>query len=539
MKKSVFTFAALIVVFLSAKAQTIDDGLKALDFERYEYARNVFKKLVALEPNNADNFYFLGQSYFNLLQTDSALISYNNGISADSKNPKNYIGIGELKLNENKVADAKVQFEKALAIDKGKDAIKSRNITTLRMIADAMISTETKLTDEALNYALQAIELDKKNYQTLVTAGDVYLEMNNGGEAANNYERAIKIDTNNAKAYSKVSNIWLRVRNGEAALGLLNIALAKDSNYAPALKNMAELYFMSKKYEKAKEYYAKYLKNSEESTANKIRFAQILFKTKEFEEALIKIEDIQRTDKNNVYLFRMAGYSSFEVAEAKKDTSKYRSGVESMESFFAKIDPSKIIASDYEYYGKLLSKISGRENDALINLSKTLSLDSSKIDIYLEIAKVDNRIKKYDDAASNIQTYISKKDKPNVQNYASLGLAYIFGKQFGKADTAFMKVIELKPDYAPAYYYRASANANIDAEAKTTIAKELYEKYISMAEPTPEKYKNNLINAYLYLAKYAIVNDSKSTAKAKEYLNKILVLDPKDKTAKKYLKQLK
>jgi len=537
MKKIFLIFAFLITGLFSITAQTLEEGLRALDFERYEYARNVFNKLTIQEPSNGDNFYYLGQAYFNLLQTDSALMAYNKGIAADTKNPKNFIGIGELNLNENKAADAKMQFEKALALDKGKDVSKSRSITTLRMIADAMISTETKLTDDALNYISQALELDKKNYNSLITAGDVYLEMNNGGESANNYERAIKIDTNNAKAYSKVSNIWLRVRNGEAALDALNKALAKDSNYAPALKNMAELYFMSKKYEKAKYYYSKYLMNSEESTANKIRFAQILFKTKEFEEALLKIEDIQRTDKNNVYLYRMAGYSYYEVAESKKDTSKYRMGVTSMEVFFVKIEPAKILPSDYEYYGKLLSKIPGRENDAFNNLSKTLSLDSSKIEIYLELAKVNNKLKKYDDAATNILTYISKKLNPGVINYALLGQAYTFGKQWGKADTAYLKVIELKPDYAPAYYYRAVSNSYLDPDAKSTIAKELYEKYVSLAEPTPEKYKNNLITAYDYLARIAIKNDDK--VKAKEYLNKILVLDPENKTAKDYLKLIK
>ena len=150
---------------------------------------------------------------------------------------------------------------------------------------------------------------------------------------------------------------------------------------------------------------------------------------------------------------------------------------------------------------------------------------------------MNNKLKKYDDAATNILTYISKKLNPGVINYALLGQAYTFGKQWGKADTAYLKVIELKPDYAPAYYYRAVSNSYLDPDAKSTIAKELYEKYVSLAEPTPEKYKNNLITAYDYLARIAIKNDDK--VKAKEYLNKILALDPENKTAKDYLKLIK
>jgi hypothetical protein len=59
-----------------------------------------------------------------------------------------------------------------------------------------------------------------------------------------------------------------------------------------------------------------------------------------------------------------------------------------------------------------------------------------------------------------------------------------------------------------------------------------------MAEPSAEKYKSNLISAYGYLAGFAIKIDDDNT-KAKEYLNKLLILDPENKTAKDYLKQLK
>lgn len=536
MRKHFIILLFLLSNCILLNAQTLVEGLSAIDFEKYEGARNIFKELTSKEPKKGNNYYYLGQTYVYLMQNDSAIQSYNSGINAEPNNPKNYIGLGELLMNENKIAEAKIQFSKALAFSKDREGNPS-DALALAMVAEAMVDGDTKLLEDALNYVKQALEINKRDYETLLIAGDVYLEMNNGGEAANNYERAIKIDSNNAKAYTKVSNIWLRVRNGEAAYDALVKALAKDSNYAPALRNMAELYFQSRKYEKAKEYYARYLKNSEPSISNKIRFAQILFKTKEYDEVLNKIDEIFKVDKNNIYLFRLGGYSCYEVAEAKKDTAKYRTGIDYMESFFTKVEPKKIIPSDYEYYAKLLSKLIGREADAINNFNKVLSLDSTKIESYSEIAKIYNRQGKYSDAATYFEIYNKNKPKPNAADYYLLGKAYYSSKQFGKADTSFMKVNELKPDYADAYYQRGNCNAHIDPDGQYTIAKDQYEKYLLLTESTPDKYKRQILEAYDYLAKYYIKKDD--NAKAKEYLNKTLAIDPENKTAKEYLKQLK
>ncbi len=536
MKKNILTLAIVGASIFTINAQTVEDGLKAIDFERYEYARNVFKNLITQEPTKGENYYYLGQSYINLLQPDSAMITYNKGVSAAPNNPTNYIGIGELLMNENKVPEAKVQFDKALSFNKGKDG-KSKDAKSLAMIAEAMVNGETKLLDEALNYINQALEIDKKNYALLIIAGDVMLERNEGGPSATFYENAIELDKTNPKAYTRVAGIWLRVRNAEATFTELNRALAIDSNYAPALKSLSEYYYQTKKFEKAKENYKKYLKNSEESNANKIRFAQILFRTKEYEEALIKIEEIQKTDKNNIYLFRLAGYSYYEVGEAKKDTSKYRPGIISMETFFAKADPNKIIQSDYEYYGKLLSKIQGKDSLAIFNIKKAISLDSTKAELYRDLALVYNKSKKFNDAVLTFEIYMSKTKRITVADYFLYGRGCYNNKQFGKADTAFTKVCELKPDYADGYLWRGNSNAQLDPEATTTTAKDFYEKFTTLAEATPDKNKNNLIIAYNYLGTYAIKKDDNATAKT--YFNKILAVDAENKDAKEIIKRLK
>lgn len=535
MKKLLITTLSAIAMLQNMQAQTMADGLKALDFEKYESARNIFKSLTQAEPANPQNWFYLGQAYFNLYKEDSAKWAYNQGAAAAPNHAFNYIGLGELLMAENKKEDANLLFTKALSFSKGRDGL-VKDAVALRLVAAAQISTDNKQIDMALAHIKNALEIAPKNYDVLITAGDVYLELNNGGEAASQYERAELVEPKNAKAYTRVAAIWLRVRNAEQTLTDLTKALEIDANYAPALKLMSELYYKSKKYEKAKQYYTRYLENSEPSLANQKRFAKILFNSKEYEDALPQILNVIKLEDSDIYMHRLAGYSYYEVGDAKKDTSNYRPGVAELELFMSKVDPAKILPNDYEYLGKLYSRIPGKDSLAVAYMQKAIELAPEKVELMREAGMVFNKLRRFDQAIIYFENYISKASKVNLVDYQLLGLASYYGKQYTKSDSAYAKILELKADYADGYYWRGINNAAIDPNFATPVAKDFLEKYTSMAEVDAQKNKKNLVTAYNTLAGYYIKNDN--NAKAKEYLNKTIALDAENKLAKEYLKSL-
>ncbi|MCU0442324.1 MAG: tetratricopeptide repeat protein [Bacteroidia bacterium] len=534
--KRVSVVAAVVLFAFAAKAQTMSEGLQALDFEQFEKARNIFTTLSQQEPTNGTYFYYLGQAQWKLYKNDEAAKAYQAGKTAQPTNPMNFAGMGGLFLEENKVTEAKAEFDKALSFSKGKDG-RVKDINALRVVAEAMVSADTKLVDEAIVLIEQALEIDKKNYDVLITAGDIYLEKNEAGKAASTYENAIALQKNNPKAYTRVSGIWLRVKNAEATKTDLDRALAIDPNYAPALKNLAEYYLQSKQYAKAKETFEKYLQNSEPSNANKARYARILFRSKDYAEALNIITDLQKTDKSDLYLFRLAGYSYYEVGNETKDTTKFQPGVDALTYFMANIDPKKIISSDYEYLGKLYARIKGKDSLAIVNIEQALATDPNKSELLKEAGMIYNKLKRFDQSVMYFEKYIGSTTKVQLVDYQLLGLAAYYGKQYPKSDSAFAKILELKPDYADGYYWRGAIAAGSDPEFKTPIAKDYWEKYLTLTEATPDKFKKNLITTYNNLGVYYIKNDN--NAKAKEYYNKALGLDPENKTAKDMLKQIK
>ena len=61
--KQLFLLSSFIFLGNNLFAQSIDDGKKFLDYERFTSAQNVFSKLVAANPNDIEAVYWLGQTY--------------------------------------------------------------------------------------------------------------------------------------------------------------------------------------------------------------------------------------------------------------------------------------------------------------------------------------------------------------------------------------------------------------------------------------------------------------------------------------------
>jgi tetratricopeptide (TPR) repeat protein len=108
-----------------------------------------------------------------------------------------------------------------------------------------------------------------------------------------------------------------------------------------------------------------------------------------------------------------------------------------------------------------------------------------------------------------------------------------------KADAALNNVIAQKPDYTEAILYKAQINSIMESPEMLKI----YDQYLAkMALKTPEEqakpeYIKKLKDAYTDMGIYCA--NTKDKAKAIEYFNKVLVLDPADDFAIKTIKQLK
>lgn len=511
----------LLITFSTSYSQSIEDGKRAKSIEKFSSASQIFRNLLKSSPTDANVNYLLGEVYFEMGLPDSARMFFANGSKSDPKNLSNIIGLGKLLLDEGKVDEGKILLEKVgntPGIDAG----------NLRLLASAYVVTESKDFNQALKYANKAIFSDNKNPESFMALGDVYLEQNVGGLAVTNFEKALELDKNFLKAHLRIGQLYIRARNYLVAQKSLETAISLDAGYAPAYRELGEVFYYQKQTDKATESYKKYLTLADRNVGALTRYASFLFLTKDYPSVITTINEVMKMDSTNTTMMRLLAYSAFEQG-------KFDEGLKASQRFFKKVNPNKILYSDYEYYGRLLLK-NGKDSLGILTLRKALSIDSTKNDLHSDIASALLKSKKYTESALEYEIKIKYSKSPSALDYYYMGNAYFFDKKFEKSDSAFMKVIEIKPNLPIGYLWRARANTSIDLEGKEGKAKPFYEKFIELAEPEAEKNKKDLLEAYNYMGIFYIMAEQNITAKS--FFEKLLKLDPENKDAKDLIKKL-
>jgi len=537
---SVFLFHSFTGVGI-VSAQSLPDAIKFTESEQFEKAANAFVSLIEKEPANGENYFYYGENYFKAslldsgftaIDLDSAKICYENGMKKSPGNPLNYVGAGKVLWFEGKFTEAKKQFYDAVQIispaNKTASFTKKQKATVYMKIAECYTSAKTKDVQEAINLLNKALKEDPNNPDIYILLGDATLEQSTGdaSQAIAQYKKAYELDKKSSRALLRIGQLYSRARNLTEAVNSYDAAIKVDPNFAPAYREKAEAFYRGKQYETAITNYKKYLELNSGSLSARVRYASFLFLSKKYAESISEIIEIQKINSSIPFLYRLLAYSYFE-------TGKYPEGIQSIETFFSKASDKKTLASDYEYYGKLLSK-SGKDSVAVEKLKLALLKDSTKTELWGDLGNSYLRAKKYPEA---IEAFIKKTKNGksgDANDYYNLGRAYYYSKQFGKADTAFLQIITLYPDLPTGHLWRAKANTGLDPDNKKGLAKPYYEAFISKVKPEEqEKNKNYLIEANDYLGYYFILQKEYANAKC-NYL-KLKELDPNNIKAKKAL----
>lgn len=508
-----------VMVTLSASAQTLKDAIKYSDREQYQKAKDILTGLVKTDTKSTDQYYYLGDVYLKNDQTDSARYWFMQAVKLNENSALNYVGLGKSSMANN-ATEGKANFDKAVSLAK-KDG------RVYAAIAEYYISLDKSENAKALEYATKGVEIDAKNAWAKLVLGDVYFSSGDGSKAIEQYKAALALDPKSPLAFWKIGKLYLAAKNYDVGMQSFKDGLAQDTDFAPIYREMGELYYRAKKFDKAIESYKKYLELRDKSDETDYRYASFLFLNEDYANALTVLNNLAKKNYSNPVIYRLMAYSQYE-------TKDYNNALQNMDTFWKKADTKKVITQDYEYYGKILSK-KGQDSLAVEYLTRALEKDTTKKELYGEIANIWFVAKKYDKAAEAYQqkidaTKATAKSTALANDYLSLGRSYMLNKSYTEADLAFGKVTELKPELPIGYLYRARANANLDPKQEKAQAKPYYEKYIDIAKADAEKNKKELIEAYTYLGSYYLLVN-KDRSKSDEAWNNVRTLDPSNKAA--------
>lgn len=537
---SVSAVAVLALTFHTL-AQTVQDGLRNLDAERYNAAGTIFNQLVTSAPT-ADNYFYQGYYFLNLPEPDLAKAkdAFTKGAASEKKpDPLNRVGLAAVKLLSGDKAGAKADF------DLIKKDTKNKNPEVLFRIGEAYaISEDPKLNDPAeavlnIQAGLDVLKV-KNNPDYYIALSKAFLLKNDGGSSMTALENALNMGQKAAVIRTQMGRVWLQGKNYPKAQTELNEAIKADPEHAPAYYYLSALFQIFGKYDLAAKNAKSYLEKSEATDASKLRYVKLAFTSKDYDGATQVLNSIFDKIQDPVK-YRLRGYTQVEKGECAE-------GVKNVQEFLKQAPQDRHLASDYGTIGRgyICTKDDANKaaNDSIgiTFMEKAVQMGDTTTDYTKDIVNVYKASKRWDKLAATYEKTIAREGiKADGADYYNLADAYMRSKEYVKADSALSKTIILYKDtWLTPYIIKARAKQYANPTDSTFMAAPVYEKYVSLvpeAEKAKDLTKKYLAEAYGYLGIKALLLD-KDTAKAKEYMNLVLTYDPANQQALKVLESI-
>ncbi len=550
----IFSIALLISSASVSQAQDVDLAKKAIDSEQYEKAKAMLKGILQAKPSNGKASFLLGTIYLKQNIEDSARIYFQKGIAASEFAKFNSIGLGQMDLNNGDATAAKSKFDLV-----AKD-LKKKDFEEYIYIAKAYMNTEKPNYKAAIELLTKAKTVNPTAAEVQLALGDAYYGDKNQNEAYAAYRNAYAIDNSLIRAKMQLGVLLKGAKAYTEAVKAYDEVVKINPNYGPVYRELAETYYLwgnnePKKYTeniaKALAYYEKYMSMTDYSLTSRMRHADFLILAKDYKALEAEANQMKQLDKVNPRILRYLGYSAYENGNTD-------AAITALTDFTTK-GTNKLIARDYLYLGlaklKKATGVDGKTVDATLlnsasaDIKKAVELEPTMANELNEVGKKYFSQKAYDVAALVFEIAISN---PNSKNYLEDNVYYGLcvytankGKDsktidkvaLAKADVAMDNVVIANPNYQEAYLYKARINNTLDLDEIMAVN---YQKFIDIVTAKGEeeiiKNKKKITESYNAIAAYYANSDR---AKAKEYFNKTLALEPTDSYAIESLKILK
>lgn len=531
MKKTLLLFASVLFLSTTVFCQSIDEGLRMMQYQKYLSASWVFEKLVAADPNNFTAAYWLGIAEIRKKETDKAITYFKNAL--------------------NKVNTPLLTAGLANAYAAAGNKIESKNILLKIPVTSSIANEELyaalgrvsfSLGDyvKAEDYYNKAILINKNNLGTYILLGNNFIKKGDGTSAFNYFNKAIQLDSTYAPAYFSLAKIFLSQKDAEMYLPYLIKTLEKDSLFTPA---WYEMYRYAYYHDKAnvKRYYTRYLELSDKTELQQYQLLVLDFNDKKYKSVLDKAKILMKDEDSElpVEIYKYVGFSYFQLSNLS-EAFKY------ITQYMQVQDSAKISKYDIYLAAQVAARIKEKDSMAIRYIVNAYESDT-----------IGNNRKLY--ATALINYYINIKDSYNIALWSEkllpykginkidlyrIGVAWYNVDDLQKADSIFKEFVKLFPYEYKGIYMQAGIEAKKDT-GTTGSAVPYFETFIAkVSGSTKSEYKPMLEQSYTYLGGFYL--NLKQYDMALSNYELLLKSKPGDAEVKKtiagikkYLKELK
>lgn len=470
MKKNAFLILSFFsFLFLKVTAQSVEEGVKYLYYEKNKSAQNVLEKAVEKKSKDAAAIYWLGQAYLADDEVEKAKALYQKALNEGVNDPYIWVGMGHVELLEGRSADSvKQRFGQAIAASKNKKGVENADILTAIGRANADGSSDVGDPEYAIALLKKAQQIDTKNPEISVLLGINYLKTGpeNGGKAVEAFLDAATRNPQYAKAYARIGRVYQSQDNKTAMDEWYVKAINTDPIYGPVYYYYFD-YYKDKDVNAAKEFLDKYLANSDKDCRTQFFAADYLFRAGKYQESIQKADSMSSSECSTyARLPILYAYNYQRLGDSVK-------AKDYIQKFFATVPPGKIEPADYNIAGIIYKNVSGYEDSAVAYISKAMELDTVKKNklVYIDtIANIYKKLNKPQERLQWVKRSFALVDSPSNRDIYDLADAALQADSLDLADSMYVLYETKYPEQIYGWYGRVQVAQKRDTTGAAAVA---------------------------------------------------------------------
>lgn len=546
MKKTVLTLLAISLTTAMIMAQSVEDGIKFLYYQKNKSAKDALQKIVNDKPKDALAIYWLGQAFLDNEEIAAAKAVYQKALTDGVNDPWIWVGMGHVETLEGAdINTVKQKFEQAITATtatKGKNK-GNPDPNILAAIGRACADGSSKHGDPqyGIDKLKQAVELDKTATEPYISLGICYLKLGgeHGGEAVEAFREATVRNPQYAAGYFRIGYIYQSQNNTEAMNEWFGKAIAADAAYAPVYFQYFN-YYKDKDVNAAKEFLDKYVQYADKDCKTDYFVADYLFRAGKYQESLDKGKAMESGEcKDFPLLYALYAYNYDRLGDSV--TAKA-----SIEKFLTLATGTQVEPEHYVLAAKIAAKFPGSEEQAVSYIEKAIALDTNKVNkvnFANTAASLLGAAKKYQQQLQwSIKAIGFKGEAPSESEFYRLSQAaaaaisgtndtLAIASLYPTADSITNAYITAYPDKPQGYSYRVLIAKKADRDSTKGYAIAPIEQYNTfLAKDVATNKKTIFTNDYYLLIYYTqYVKDipkADGYKKAIEVADKMIALYP-------------
>ena len=533
-----------------AKDAKVKRALQQLELGATRQAIDELKAIIAESPKSAEAHAALALAYLQNNQIEQAATTAQIAFDLDRKAALARIARAKVYGRQGDHKGALKEFEQAAKLD-------DKEIAIPLALAQYYLSIDSIKPAEIALY--QALGKNDKDVRPYLVLGELYEKQRTRELAITQYEEAKKLDPNDVTVRAKLAGLYYRTRQYNESIKEW-IELTKiDESFSEAFYQIGYLYFLADQNANAAKAFKTYTEKEPNDIKGHWMYARALTENNQFQQALPALEKVSQNDS-------LKKESELLLAKSYTFSKEYDKAINIYKA------RTQMAPADYDAYARALVMVKDTAG-SIAQLKKAIVDDTDRTEAaQLGTQKLLTGLltatKRYSEAADVFNQILLKN--PTAENYSALAYIYSQEGNLDKGREAYDKALEKAPNnlsilmaiggmYAKdptdvrmkdAYQLAATeaekvGNKDVQGQAEFRVGHHYYSvKDYATAVPRLLKATtliadNAVFRKDLYLLLAVSYHQQQDLPNAKKWYQKVLEVDPSNKTAKDMLEKIK